>query len=94
MKPDDYYRLPTCENCGAQDYRIDRWMNSRDTAASKCDCAGYVVMTHRAPWPHRIGSPYCWFRKDGTQRMPGDNDFKDYQMEQNEWHQTNSLIAA
>lgn len=92
MTPDEYYRLPKCNNCGAQDYRLDHWMNRRDTKATACDCAGYVVMTRRAPWPHRIGSPYCWFRKDGSQRELGDADFKDFLMEQNECQ--NHPIAA
>lgn len=50
-----------------------------------CCCNGYVHMTrdtNSTVWTmHRKGSPYCWFRKDGTQRMPGDADFKDYQLE-------------
>jgi DNA-directed RNA polymerase subunit RPC12/RpoP len=86
MKPDEYYRTPRCESCGAQSYRIDAWMNSRDTRTTACTCSGYVMLTHRPPWPHRIGSPYCWFRKDGTQRMPGDADFKDYELEQRQAH--------
>lgn len=81
MKPDEYARLPKCINCGAQQYRLDNWMNSRDTRKMACSCAGYVHMTRRE-WPHRIGSPYCWYRNDGTQRMPGDADFKDFQLEQ------------
>jgi hypothetical protein len=75
-------RAPACNNCGAQDYRVDTWMNQRNTRAMSCSCNGYVVLTHKAPWPHRIGSPYCSYRKDGTQRMPGDNDFKDLLFEQ------------
>jgi hypothetical protein len=42
----------------------------------------------RREWPHRIGSKYCWYRKDGTQRMEGDADFKDFHMEQTNEHQT------
>jgi hypothetical protein len=66
---------PAC-GCGGRDYRVDRWMNERDTRAMSCDCAGYVHKTGRV-FPHRKGSLYCWFRNDGTQRMPGDEDFKD-----------------
>lgn len=80
--PDLYDRPPKCGNCGAQDYRVDGWMNSRNTRAAACTCNGYVVMTRRPPWPHRIGSPYCWHRKDGSVREPGDPDFRDYQLEQ------------
>jgi len=31
---------------------------------------------------HRKGSKYCWFRKDGTQRNPGDPDFHDLEYEE------------
>ncbi len=55
-------------------------MNQRDTKKMSCNCAGYVHLTNRV-WPHRIGSPYCWFRKDGSQRMEGDTDFKDALLE-------------
>lgn len=79
--PDHYKRIPQCR-CGAKSWRVDAWMNNRDTKAMACNCNGYVELTHRPPWPHRIGSPYCWYRKEGTQRMPGDPDFKDYQLEQ------------
>lgn len=71
---------PAC-GCGSKEYRVDRWMNERDTRAMSCDCAGYVHLTGRV-FPHRKGSLYCWFRKDGTQRMPGDPDFKDALVEQ------------
>ncbi len=79
--PETYYRLPACTHCGAKDFRVDAWMNARDTKTVACNCAGYVHMTRRE-WPHRIGSPYCWYRKDGTQRMECDADFKDFQLEQ------------
>jgi hypothetical protein len=81
VTPDEYVRLPKCGNCGAQNYRVDGWMNSRDTRKTACSCAGYIYMTRRE-WPHRQGSPYCWFRKDGTQRFEGDADYKDFQQEQ------------
>ncbi len=41
----------------------------------------------RKDWPHRIGSKYCWFRKDGTQRFEGDKDFCDFEMESYYNHQ-------
>lgn len=81
MKPDEFKRLPKCINCGAQQYRLDDWMNRRDTKKTSCSCSGYIMMTRRE-WPHRKGSPYCWYRKDGTQRHMGDADFKDFQLEQ------------
>lgn len=84
-KPDLMRRLPKCTGCGGTKYRIDWWMNGRDTRAMGCSCAGYVHLTGRAQWTiHRKGSPYCWFRKDGTQRMQGDPDFKDSLQEQHE----------
>jgi hypothetical protein len=92
LHPDEYRRVPVCVSCGAKSWRIDNWMNTRDTKATSCTCSGYVALTHRAPWPHLIGSPYCWYRKDGSQRMPGDADFKDYLLEQNSWQ--NLPIAA
>jgi hypothetical protein len=80
VQPDLMTRLPKCASCGAADYRVDGWMNRRDTRAMSCDCAGYVHLTGRI-FPHRRGSPYCWFRKNGTQRQPGDDDFKDARLE-------------
>lgn len=79
-QPDLMMRLPACGNCGAKDYRVDGWMNARDTKLVSCNCSGYIHMTRRE-WPHRIGSAYCWYRKDGSQRMEGDADFKDFELE-------------
>lgn len=101
VKPDEMYRWsvkqlafvnkqPVCESCGHNEYRLDTWMNSRDTRATACSCSGYMHMTRRE-WPHRIGSPYCWYRKNGTMRMHGDADFKDFQLEQLEGN-TNELV--
>lgn len=84
-------RLPKCRHCDAQDYRVDGWMNARDTKATACNCAGYIHLTRRE-WPHRIGSPYCWYRKDGTQRMQGDDDFKDARLEQLAADEINSIF--
>src|SRR6185503_651664 len=69
--PDEYRRQPTCA-CGARDWRTDAWMNKRDTSARGmgCTCNGYH-------FTHRRGSRYCWYRADGTDRMPGDPDFAD-----------------
>ncbi len=91
--PEAYYRYsvakgefvsyaPACANCGGRAYRADRWMNERDTRVTSCYCNGYVMLTRRTDWPHRIGSPYCCYRKDGTTRHYGDADFKDYELEQ------------
>jgi hypothetical protein len=43
----------------------NRWRTYRT-----CLCDAYW-------FPHRLGSLYCYHRKDGTVRMPGDVDFKD-----------------
>ncbi len=75
---------PKCE-CGSKDWRVSNWMNRRNTSAHGggmgCQCDGYVPVTATVGWPHRRGSPYCWYRKDGSQRMPGDPDFKDALLE-------------
>lgn len=62
-------KLPRC-SCGARDWRADKWMNNRPTGrdGARCDCSGYW-------FPHRRGSLYCWYRADGTDRLPGDEDF-------------------
>jgi hypothetical protein len=69
---------PMCRCCGKRDYRADRWMNSRNTSGTRCDCAAYH-------FPHRMSSLYCHYRKDGSGRYPGDADFADrnYFTEQN-----------
>lgn len=69
-KLSEYLRVPACEVCGKRDYRVDRWMNRRNTTRMTCTCAGYW-------FPHRQGSLFCWSRADGTQRYPGDPDFAD-----------------
>jgi hypothetical protein len=79
MKPDEYIRVPKCI-CGHQRWYLSHWMNKRDTRSMACNCAGYVHVTNRV-FPHRKGSKYCWFRKDGSQRMEGDADFKDVRLE-------------
>jgi len=68
--PDQFARLPRCSVCGRRTYRLDRWMNRRDTTKTRCDCEGYW-------FPHRRGSLFCWYRSDGTGRFPGDTDFAD-----------------
>ncbi len=79
-------RSPACENCGNNTYRVDDWMNRRNTTVVKCMCNGYVHLTRRV-WPHRQGSKYCYFRADGTQRMEGDDDFCDSRLEEYLYHQ-------
>lgn len=69
--PDHMNRHPTC-SCGAKSWRADGWMNRRRTSPYRggmgCNCTGYW-------FPHRRGSLYCWYRPDGTDRLPGDPDF-------------------
>ncbi len=74
--------FPKCD-CGAQDWRVDRWMMARDTSVARCDCAGY-------PFPHRRGSFFCWHRADGTDRLPGHDDFWTRDMTQ---EQHDALVA-
>jgi hypothetical protein len=52
-------------------------MNKRDTKTNACFCEGYH-------FKHRMGSLYCWKRKDGTERFVGDEDFWDRNMSQEE----------
>lgn len=79
--PDEFTRLPKCpkESCGARDWRTDAWMNGRDTSlrGMGCACSGYAFM-------HRKGSKFCWYRTDGTDRLPGDPDFNDRHMSDDE----------
>lgn len=66
----DYETPPACRTCARRDYRVDKWMNRRNTTLACCSCAGYW-------FPHRRGSLFCWHRADGTNRYPGDPDFAD-----------------
>ncbi|QOV06327.1 hypothetical protein CPT_Maja_107 [Burkholderia phage Maja] len=52
-------------------------MNDRDTGKTRCDCAGYW-------FPHRRSSIYCQHRKDGSDRLPGHEDFWTRDMSQEE----------
>jgi hypothetical protein len=76
FKPEEYKVQPQCF-CGARDFRIDKWMNNRDTKTNACFCEGYH-------FKHRMSSLYCWKRKDGSDRYPGDPDFWDRNMTQEE----------
>jgi hypothetical protein len=69
--PDAYIRGPRCRGCGRfNTLRVDKWMQNRWRTYRTCLCDAYW-------FPHRLGSLYCYHRKDGTVRMPGDVDFKD-----------------
>lgn len=85
MHPDLYDRPPKCNGCGKTKYYVSNYMNGRNTKEMSCNCKGYVRFTRNPKttvWEiHRKGSPYCWFRKDGSQRVHGDPDFKDADME-------------
>jgi len=71
MALEQYLRPPRCRQCGKKDtLRVDKWANSRPWRKYKCQCAGYW-------FPHRRGSKFCWYRKNGEQRMPEDPDFAD-----------------
>lgn len=79
--PASYKRLPVCRapGCGSRRYFVDKWMMQRNTStrgkrAMGCTCGGYHFL-------HRKASPYCWKRKDNSDRLPGDKDFKGYGME-------------
>ena len=69
--PERYVRaLPRCSSCGARAWAADKWMNNRPTGKLGCICGGYW-------FKHRKGSLYCWHRVDGSDRLPGDYDFRD-----------------
>lgn len=78
MPPEHYITQPKC-GCGARDYRIDKWMNQRKTGLNGmgCNCSGYWFM-------HRRGSKFCWYRASGETRIPGDEDFNDRHMSDEE----------
>lgn len=72
--PLEWYKFPPrCRQCGRRELREDKWMNERDTRATKCTCDGYSV----PPFPHRRGSRFCHFRADGSRREMGDPDWQD-----------------
>jgi hypothetical protein len=80
--PDAYALAPVCRSigCGSRAYRVDKWMMNRNTSATGlnalgCNCGG--VPFSGGGNIHRKGTTYCWFRKDGSPRYPGDPDFKD-----------------
>ena len=54
--PGEYLKPPKCKNCGARNYRPDKWMNERKSKA--CHCDGYH-------FPHRPGSLGCKYDKTG-----------------------------
>jgi len=77
--PDRINTPPKCPKCGARNWRHDAWMNKRDTSlrGMGCACGGYW-------FTHRKASNFCWYRIDGTQRVPGDADFFDRLMTDDE----------
>lgn len=68
--PDEYACPRKCHACGGRRFRVDTDRMQRDNLADGCACRGY----HHT---HRRGSFFCWTRKDGSQRYPGDADFHD-----------------
>lgn len=89
--PNEYVTQPQCNVCGKRDFRIDTWMQTRNTRAMSCFCGGY-------PFKHRRGSFYCQHRADGTDRLPGHEDFwtRDMSIEQHDelvasYHSTSKL---
>lgn len=76
--PDDYVRGWKCRGCGGSKFRVIK-NRTKERGATLCNCSGYawVGAWTNGTAPHRRGSPWCWYRADGTQRMPGDPDFQD-----------------
>lgn len=77
--PDEYQRPRKCEGCGGTRFRVVPDM-ARDRGRHElCTCMGYLWgddFTASRP-PHRRGSRFCYYRADGTLRMPSDPDFED-----------------
>lgn len=78
--PDDYKIRLVCASCGDTRWRIDRHRMTQDHRREGCTCAGYQWSAFGGM--HRKGSKLCWYRADGTQRMPGDADFCDPRYEE------------
>jgi hypothetical protein len=74
FKPEEYTTQPQCL-CGSRNFRVDKYMQNRDTKTNACFCAGYH-------FKHRRASLYCLYRKDGSERLLGDVDFWDRNMTQ------------
>lgn len=78
-----------CRKCGHGKFRK---VNGGDRGKqTQCMCAGYKWegrngRNHNAR--HRMGSKACWFRPDGTQRMPGDADYNYESEEEREWYES------
>lgn len=99
MHPDEYTVPRRCEGCGGTKFRIIKDRSKEAGNNIRCSCAGRVFGAVRASNysasmpPHRRGSPNCWYRADGTMRMPGDPDFSDPDYhEQDDTTQADSLI--
>lgn len=80
--PDTWEKERKCWSCGGTRFRVDKWMQNRDTRREGCTCSGYKWPGAMTGALHRKGSKACWYRKDGTQRMPGDPDFYDPEYEE------------
>lgn len=77
--PDDYRRPRKCAKCGGTKFRVIPNMARDRGKYELCTCAGYQWgdnYTGNRP-PHRRGSRFCYYRADGSMRMPGDDDFED-----------------
>lgn len=99
--PDQYLRKPTCSHCSTKAVRgnkrkgikavqakpvylkVDTWMHKGYLERAICkSCDGHE-------FPHRRGSRYCTYRKNGERRKPGDSDWHDPQIdrEQQQFYQ-------
>lgn len=67
MHPSWYIREQKCRWCSGK-LVPDKWMNNR--TIKPCGCDSYH-------FPHRMGSMYCQYRKDGTRKQMGDADWHD-----------------
>ena len=96
--PDEYKVPRKCEGCGGTRFRVIRdRLREAGGRQRLCSCEGRVFGDLKASnWsaskpPHVRGSTNCWYRKDGTMRMPGDPDFSDPDYEPDTVEQEDSI---
>lgn len=100
LHPVEWYTRPKkCKWCGSAKFlkpgnegknRFYRdWhRDGKELDVKPCTCDGYghVAKRESSP-PHRRGSKYCMYRKNGEKRMPGDPDYRDARQDYEEMNQ-------
>jgi hypothetical protein len=68
--PDDYKVPRKCKGCGGTRFRVIKNI-IKDSGHVDCQCGAYPTWQDNRsarPAPHRRGSRYCYFNRDGTER--------------------------